>query len=365
MPYTKTWIGTTSTDYSVATNWKAHSIRNAAYKWTPSGSGTSEYYLELAAGGNPGIPQPGAIEANLLNLTSGSAGSLAASRWAWADNDTLGYSTVYIRLADSTDPDTKPTDFVGFKTIPQAGDSVVLNEEATKDIALGLDQGAVSLAGFIATPGFSKKVGTSLLDLRIVCTSFEWAGSGQGYVDLTTSAISPVVKSTTTPGNGQGLYLKGSALVTVSVEGGSVGVAARPGETATVTTVRALGPNSVVLCGVGASITNGETLQGTLTFRCGATTLRCHGGTLTTLGTGVVTTVHVFAGTCVLSSSGTITTVNCNGGITDFIQSGVSRTVTTLKQNPGATVAYDPNVLTITTRSAPDSPTRFIAATAA
>lgn len=88
------------------------SIRTSAFKWTVSGSGTSEYYLELAAGGAPGFTEPNEVTANALLISGGTVGSLTASQWDWADNDTLGFSTVYIRLADSTDPDSKAVDFV-------------------------------------------------------------------------------------------------------------------------------------------------------------------------------------------------------------------------------------------------------------
>ena len=97
-------IGVTLTPY--------RSIRETAFKWTKSGSGTSEYYLELSGGGNPGVYDPSSVYANSVALAAGTAGSLTAGTWDWADNDSLGYSTVYIRLADSTDPDTKTAGYV-------------------------------------------------------------------------------------------------------------------------------------------------------------------------------------------------------------------------------------------------------------
>lgn len=91
----------------------AFSIRNSTYRWTASGSGTSEYYLELAAGGDPGLDgDPEIVIANGVQLAAGTMGSLTAGTWDYGDNDTLGYSTIYVRLADSTDPDTKAEDFV-------------------------------------------------------------------------------------------------------------------------------------------------------------------------------------------------------------------------------------------------------------
>lgn len=81
------------------------SIRSATYKWTQS-STTTEYYLELAAGGDPGINQPTSVLTNTSTLmTEGTVGSLAAGQWDWGDNDSLGYNTVYVYTGK--DPDSE------------------------------------------------------------------------------------------------------------------------------------------------------------------------------------------------------------------------------------------------------------------
>lgn len=117
------------------------SIRSAAYKWTASGSGTSEYYCELAAGGDPSLNEPDGVKVNDVAATEGEAGSLAAGRWAWGDNDALGYSTVYVRLADGTDPDTKAAGYV----------------EATYNVTL------VEYAGIDRVEAFRKLVETAIV----------------------------------------------------------------------------------------------------------------------------------------------------------------------------------------------------------
>lgn len=107
MAFTKVWLGTTG-DLSLDTNWNAVNVRSPAYSWTASGSGTNEYYLRTAANANPGFAAiPTTVTINGSAATSGSVGSLAAGRWGYGDNDTLGYSTLYVRLSDGTDPDTK------------------------------------------------------------------------------------------------------------------------------------------------------------------------------------------------------------------------------------------------------------------
>ena len=90
-------------------------IRSASYAWTASGSGTNEYYVRTAASGNPSLSDPtstGGVWINGTFATKGSLGSLAAGEWGYGDNDTLGYSTVYVRLSDGTDPDTKSVGYV-------------------------------------------------------------------------------------------------------------------------------------------------------------------------------------------------------------------------------------------------------------
>ena len=79
-------------------------VSTSLYKWTESGSGTKEFYLEAAAGGTPSLSEPRAVWVSGSPLPKGTLGSLADGQWGWGDNDTLGYSTVYVRVNDE-DPD--------------------------------------------------------------------------------------------------------------------------------------------------------------------------------------------------------------------------------------------------------------------
>jgi len=90
------------------------SLVNATYKWTKSGSGTNEYYCQTAAGGNPGLTEAKCCttDGTFKLDTNGTLGTLAAGEWDWGDNDALGYSTVYVRLDDDIDPDSKNYHFV-------------------------------------------------------------------------------------------------------------------------------------------------------------------------------------------------------------------------------------------------------------
>lgn len=74
------------------------------YTWTRHGA-TNEWYLKKNAG-NPGLASPmGYVWVDNTAYLSGTLGSLAATKWAYGDEDTLGYSTIYIY--STTDPSSK------------------------------------------------------------------------------------------------------------------------------------------------------------------------------------------------------------------------------------------------------------------
>lgn len=78
----------------------------ASYKWVASGSGTDEYYMDLLAGGDPGVSEPSAVYDDKTEMTKGTPGSLAAGEWGFGDNDTIGNDRIYVRLSSgAADPD--------------------------------------------------------------------------------------------------------------------------------------------------------------------------------------------------------------------------------------------------------------------
>lgn len=74
--------------------------------WLASGSGTNEYYMVNSA---PfySATKPVQVFEDDIEIPEGTVGSLAVGEWDFGDNDALGYSTVYIRLTDGADPDSK------------------------------------------------------------------------------------------------------------------------------------------------------------------------------------------------------------------------------------------------------------------
>jgi hypothetical protein len=88
-----------------------------SYKWILSGSGTTEYYV-LKTDNTVPTALHFAAETQVQRMVVGggapiyfnyqhAVGSLAAGEWNIGNNDSLSGNTVYMRLSDGTDPDSK------------------------------------------------------------------------------------------------------------------------------------------------------------------------------------------------------------------------------------------------------------------
>lgn len=99
------------TNFAVA---GAINIRSSAYSWTLStGGGTSTYYLRTSGGGDPGFTtSPAGVMLNGVVVAGSVATALTPGQWGYDDVDALGYDTIYVRLSDNTDPDTKDDGYV-------------------------------------------------------------------------------------------------------------------------------------------------------------------------------------------------------------------------------------------------------------
>lgn len=86
----------------------SHELDYAQLAWTLSGSGTDEYYLvdTFNASGDALLPPPDFVDNDGVTIVSGTVGSLAVDEFDFADNDSLGFSTLYVRLTGGADPDT-------------------------------------------------------------------------------------------------------------------------------------------------------------------------------------------------------------------------------------------------------------------
>jgi hypothetical protein len=355
MPFTKVF-GTTSGAYSTATLWKPIDLTNPAYSWTASGSGTNEYYLRTAANGDPGfVAQPANVYLNGSNATEGTAGSLTAGQWDYADNDALGYSTIYVRLSDGTDPDTKDPGYVKFYQIPQAGEDVrFAPDSGSINSATGLDQSGVAINAFIIEEGYRGAIGSATLGyLYIDPDRLEVRGGDELWLDIGAAAISPQIYDTAGASSGErGLYLRGSAISVLNVMGGFVGLASQPGETSTATTVRLLGAASSLWLGNGVTLTNLHVYDGDAVVKCGVTTAIQYAGRITTQENGALGTVTQHGGEYIYQSSGNVTTYNIYGGTLDLQKSGATRTIGTLNKYRGSfQILRNKEAVTITTET--------------
>lgn len=94
----------------------ATSIRSASYAWTVSAAtgSSGEYYCRTSGLGNPSLSDPTELHINSTPAPRGSIGLLNPGEFAYGDNDSLGYSTIYVRLSDSSDPDSASAGYVGY-----------------------------------------------------------------------------------------------------------------------------------------------------------------------------------------------------------------------------------------------------------
>ena len=239
--------------------------------------------------------------------------------------------------------------------VPAASDNVRFTAEHTQAVTAGLDQSAITLGDFIIEQGYNGKIGTNTASLQVGCDSFEYSGTGTAaFIDLGSSAISPVIHNTGSPGLGQvALELKGSAFSTVTVMGGSIGLSSKHGDTATATNVRVIG-GSITL-GAGATVTNLHVFQGTVISATDISDCNQHGGTSTFKEQADVTTLDIRGGICNYDAEGTVTTANINGGKLN-VGAGQAKTITTLNLEPGGSIRYYPSNLTITTNSVATNP---------
>jgi hypothetical protein len=230
-------------------------------------------------------------------------------------------------------------------SVPVAGDDVTI--EGSNAITYGLRQSGVALGDFVVSPTYSGTIGSLGKPLDIDPDLFEFAGTGKAYIDLNAANISPRVTATASASTGAGLYLTGTNLATLRVEGGVVGVAVNAGETSTLATGQVSGSGKLTI-GSGVTLTSFLQVAGTGVVECAATTVTADSGTLTTSGAGAITTLTNNGATVYASSSGTITDLHGKGGTTDLTKSKTPRTVSELHLYDGGKVLVDADVVTLT-----------------
>lgn len=237
---------------------------------------------------------------------------------------------------------------------PAAGDNLRFpaGGGAISSNVTGLNNAALTgaLGVVIFEEGYTGTVASGTTPMQFSASRFEFAGEAESWIDLEASAISPRIHNTASPDTGKrGLYLIGSALATVEVNGGALGLAVRQNTTATATTVRA-NPGSSVWMGSGATVTTFQVQGGNHLVRCALTTLTQYSGTVVTEEAGTITTVNLYGGKFIPGSSGTITTLHGIAGEIDFLEFAGAKTVTTFNWYPDrCAVAWNTEAVTLTT----------------
>lgn len=249
--------------------------------------------------------------------------------------------------------------------VPIAGDDVRI-PAGSPDIDAGLNQSAVALGDVIVEEGYTGTIGYSTNNvhtyLQIDPDRFEFAGTGEARIDLGAAAIAALVKNAGSGGTGtHGLYLKGTALTSLSVGGGDVGIASVHGSTSTVTKVDVVNDSASLTIGEGCLFTTAAVHAGTATIRSGSTlaTLNVYGGDVAVEEVSPLLNVNVYAGDLDLNTTGTVTNLNCHGGDTSMLQSGSTRVVTTATIYPGAAFSYDKNTVNVGTLAVDSRPIRI------
>ena len=245
-------------------------------------------------------------------------------------------------------------------SVPVNSDEVVIPAGSQK-ITAGLNQSSVTLAGLTIEVGYDQDIGSSTgyLQIGLSAAASLQTTSGQQFLDFGSSNVNIEVLGSGSASTGQNaINLVGSNLATVSIIGGSVGIATALAKSATVATLRVLGGS--VWCGANVTLTTLNLYGGSVLQQCSSTTSTVYGGTLSTKGSGTITTGNLYAGTMRLNSTGTITTLNAYGGSVFLDGSGLARTITTLNANARdpLTLVYDPSVVAISTLNVPSTPQR-------
>ena len=248
-------------------------------------------------------------------------------------------------------------------SVPTNGDNVRIPATSTRAIVSSLNQSAVTLGDFIVEEGAPAiGVDSSATYLQIgLSGAFRFAGAGTALIDLGSSNIVAQVDATATPATGYcGLYLKGSSMSVLAINGGYVGLAWRMGETATATTIRVNAASCRLWAGSGVTNTTTTVTNGTYCGKHGITTLNVMGGIAITTHSGAITTANSYGGYFYPNSTGTITTLNVLGGIVDFTTCGAARTVTNWKHELG-TLKADEGYVTLTNRTTPTGANSYVA----
>jgi len=345
--YTKTTLA--NVDAGDGGNYAGDSLTSSAYRWTASGSGTNEYYCELSGGGDPSITSPDALTINGAVASTATLGSLTAGTWNYGNNDGLAFSTVYVRLSDNTDPDTKIDGYIEANYLPATNDNLFFQHTSTISFA-GSDQSGVELDDIAVLPSCTGNAGSADDYLQLdqgTANSVTYEGGGTWYLDMGTSGSASVrVNQSLKPSGGlSGLYFKNNtnAITEFIVSNASVRLV-----DAVITTLT-VNQGAVVIidddCTITTIVNNGGTI---IDYGCALTTWTQIDGTGTKTGSDAYV-LNIHGGTFYNDGTGTVT-ATVDGGTFDSARDGRSKNVT-LTLNNGTAILGSAVTPTITLNS--------------
>ena len=255
--------------------------------------------------------------------------------------------------------------------VPTASDSAIFGPRNTMYAVNGYDASGTAHQGLKVLKGFDKDIGTlathTYLQFGLAASKrVELNGTGTIFLDVGAATTPDFqikgTKNVAASTGKYGAYILGSDISEVTVEGGSVAIAALPAETATVGTLRISGSTSRVFVGPGVTLTNLVINKGACTADCaisGTTTV--DGGTLTLTGSGTIADLDISEdGKVIKKGRGTITVCNLENRNCEFdgSLSMETFTVTTLNHNAGVLVEPPSGIMTISTYNKASGPVR-------
>lgn len=92
-------------DSTYSDKFKEENLLHKNYKWTLSGGGTSEYYIQMVNTGKTFFTEPKEVYLNGIKATKGLVGVLQPGEWGWGDSDDT-INKIYVRLIADEDPNT-------------------------------------------------------------------------------------------------------------------------------------------------------------------------------------------------------------------------------------------------------------------
>jgi hypothetical protein len=308
-----------------------------------------------AAGYSPWNAVTPAEDDSVLTLTAIVAGvpftvATTAVNGGAADTQTL---TAVTTLASAGPNDLKSAANWDDGLLPTAGDTMWFVNSAQSAL-YGLNWSAAAPAAIVVEQSYTGLLGQANGYLlcgsgAIAITIGQYIGSrpsGSGRINIsagTGAATVTIYDSAAQPtDSGQPVIrlLTTNAASVIDIRKGKLGIASSAGETSQLATLlqgwteNQNGDTDVVV-GSGVTIVTITKTGGELLLRCAATTVN-NVGSLTTEGSGAITTLVNRSGIAICNSTGTITKVQPLGGLVDFSRSSAARTVSEIEYPSGA-----------------------------